>query len=115
GDELLTDAEPGGELADQLERRHALALLDPRDVRGGAAGERQLALAQPRRLARLAQSTAESNRVVVVLDLLATAPFLHRSHSCDTDGSCQQLPHPSDRRRKLLSSPGASGCTAHNH
>ena len=42
----------------QEERGHALAPLDARDVRGGAAVEGKLGLAQPSLLARFAQALA---------------------------------------------------------
>ena len=47
-----------GDLAQQLERRHALPRLEPRDVGGRAPRERELALAQARCEPRLLQPRA---------------------------------------------------------
>ena len=48
-----------GELVDHLERRHARARLDPGDVGGRAAGERELALRQAGALARCLQTNSD--------------------------------------------------------
>ena len=52
---VLADTEPPTHLAEQLQRRNPLAGLDARDVRGRAALERELALAQSGALTRVPQ------------------------------------------------------------
>ena len=65
--EVLGDAEAPPHLAQELERGDAGARLDPRDVRGGAAREGQVALAEARCLASRAEPSADRGRVVDVL------------------------------------------------
>ena len=70
GEVLLADVEPGGELAEQLQRRDSLPVLDPRDVRGGAAREGKCPLADACLLACGAQAATDADGVVDVTQLL---------------------------------------------
>src|SRR6186997_1028238 len=63
---LLVDAESRRDLAQQLQRGHALASFEPREVGRRAAGERELALAEPGGDPRLLQAPARGDRVVDV-------------------------------------------------
>jgi hypothetical protein len=56
---VRADAEALAELAQDLERRNPVAGLDPRDVGGGAALERELALVQARALPRFPEPRAD--------------------------------------------------------
>jgi hypothetical protein len=51
-------------LAQELERRDPVARLDPRDVRGRAARERELALAQAGALAGLPETLSDCDGIV---------------------------------------------------
>ncbi len=71
------DAQPASELAQQLDRRDALAELEPRDVRRSARVACQGALTQTGLLTSLSEPLADRVRVVVVLCLL----FCHAVYS----------------------------------
>ena len=64
GEIVLADAEPAAELAQELQRRDAVAGLDARDVRRRAAREGEIALGEACALARGAQPLAYRDRVV---------------------------------------------------
>lgn len=66
---LLSHVEPPCELAKDLGRWGASARLDARDVRGRAAGERELALTQTLPLTRLAQACPGCDRVITCIGL----------------------------------------------
>ena len=66
GEVVLRDAEPAAQLTQELERGNPVARLDPRDVGGRAAGEGELALAEPGGLACGAEAVADGARVVYV-------------------------------------------------
>jgi hypothetical protein len=66
GQIVHVDLEAVGELAQDLERGNPLSGLDARDVRGRAALEGQLALTQPRSLARRAHASADSCGIIDV-------------------------------------------------
>ena len=66
GQVVLLDADAARQLAQDLERRHPVAALDPADVHGGAPRERELALAQPGCEPGLLQSSADGGRIVDV-------------------------------------------------
>jgi hypothetical protein len=64
GQIVLADAKPPAHLSQELQRGDPVARLDPRDIRGRAAGERELALTQTGSLARLPEATADRYRVI---------------------------------------------------
>ncbi len=64
---VLADAEAPAELPKQLQRGNPVARLDPRDVRGGAPGKREPALAEARRFACATQPFAHFPRIVDVV------------------------------------------------
>ena len=64
--EVLGDVETPAELAQELEGRDAVTGLDPRDVGGRAARERQLALAEPDPFPRGLESLANRGGAVDV-------------------------------------------------
>ena len=89
----LADPDPAGELAHHLQRRDPLAPLDPRDVRGAAAGERELPLADPRRLARGMKPLPNGNRIVVVRrPRTLQDPRPPSWHGSDAQRNCQDQP-----------------------
>ena len=61
---ILADAEAPAHLTQELERRNAVARLDAGDVRGRAAREGELALAQTRPFAGLTEPPTDLDRVV---------------------------------------------------
>ena len=63
---LLRDADPPGQLPEDLERGHAVAALDPADVHGRATRERKLALAHPCREPCVLQAPPDGDRVIDV-------------------------------------------------
>ena len=65
-EELAAHAEPLAEQMKHLEGGRARARLDARDVGRGAARERELALAQAGRFARLLQTNPDGTRIVNV-------------------------------------------------
>jgi hypothetical protein len=66
GEKVLSYSEPSSQLTQKLEGGDAIPGLDPRDVRGRAAGERQLALAEAGPNACGAQTLAHRLRAVDV-------------------------------------------------
>lgn len=64
----LTHAATFGELAEHLERGRSLAPLDPRDIGGAAARERDVALAEPRGYSRRREPHADPDRIVDMRD-----------------------------------------------
>ena len=75
GQVVLLHADAARQLAQDLERRNAIAALDPADVHGGASLERELALAQPGGEPGLLQSSADGGRIVHV----RPAPLGHQT------------------------------------
>jgi hypothetical protein len=71
GEVVLAHTEAPAHLAQELERRNPVARLDPRDVRGRAPGEGELALAETRTLAGLPQSLPDRRRVVYMSRFLS--------------------------------------------
>jgi hypothetical protein len=65
-EELLADVEAVRELTEDAARRDPRSGLDARDVRGRAAGERELSLTQARPLAGFTETCARGGRVVDV-------------------------------------------------